>query len=182
MRNVAPPTGFSVIVIFDEFFDEFIRRCLQMADGNTMLTFGVKLKQLQMTCKRTDLVLESNGDTAIKRQLEALKALTSEVETSRRAVEALKIEQEVNEEEVAEWNSEVETEIEKADDDVKRLGNWLDDCKLEKERNAFEEKLKYEIKLHETKLKLDSEHQVKLEAKSVKENSSSKVEAKLRSL
>ena len=150
-----------------------------MADGNAMSIFGVKLKQLQMTCKRTNSVLDSNKDTAIKRQLEALKALTSEVETSRRGVEALKIEQEVNEEEVAAWNSEVETEIEKADDDVKRLEKWLDDCKLEKERNNFEEKLKYEIKLHETKLKLDSEHQVQLEAKLVKENSSSKVEAKL---
>ncbi len=132
-----------------------------------------------MTCKRTDSVLDSNKDTAIKRQLEALKALTSEVETSRRGVEALKIEQEMNEEEVAAWNSEVETEIEKADDDVKRLVKWLDDCKLEKERNDFEEKLKYKIKLHETKLKLDSEHQVQLKAKLVKENSSNKVEAKL---
>ncbi len=132
-----------------------------------------------MTCKKTDSVVDSNKDTAIKRQIQALKALISEAETSRRGVEALKIEQEVNEEEVAAWNSEVETEIEKANDDVKRLEKWLDDCKLEKERNYFEEKLNYEIKLHETKLKLDSEHQVKLEAKLVKENSSNKVEAKL---
>jgi predicted nucleic acid-binding Zn-ribbon protein len=63
-------------------------------------------------------VLDSNKDTAIKRQLEALKALTNEVETSRRGVEALKIEQKVNEDEVAAWNSQVETELEKADDDV----------------------------------------------------------------
>ena len=61
----------------------------------------------------------------------------------------------MNEDEVATWNSQVETELEKADDDVKK--KWQNDCKLEKERNAFEEKLKYEIKLHETKLKLESE-------------------------
>jgi hypothetical protein len=103
---------------------------------NRMSTFDVKLKQLLMTCKRTDSVLDSNKDTAIKRQLEALKALTNEVETSRRGVEALKIEQKVNEGEVATWNSEVETELEKADDDVKRLEKWQDDCKLEKERNT----------------------------------------------
>ncbi len=54
----------------------------------------------------------------------------------------------MNEEEVAAWNSEVKTEIEKADDDVKRLEKWLDDCKLEKERNDFEEKLKYDKKLN----------------------------------
>ncbi|CAB3997491.1 Hypothetical predicted protein, partial [Paramuricea clavata] len=124
-----------------------------------MSTFDVKLKQLLLTYKRTDSVLDSNKDTAIKRQLEALKALTNEVETSRRGVEALKIEQKVNEDEVATRNSQVETELEKADDDVKRLEKWQDDCKLEKERNAFEEKLKYELKLHETKLKLESEHQ-----------------------
>jgi hypothetical protein len=135
-----------------------------MADGNTMSTFDVKLKQLLMTCKRTDSVLDSNKDTAIKRQLEALKALTNKVETSKRVVESLKIEQKVNEDEVATWNSQVETELEKADDDVKRLEKWQDDCKLEKERNAFEEKLKYEIILHETKLKLESEHQAKLES------------------
>ncbi|CAB4024365.1 Hypothetical predicted protein [Paramuricea clavata] len=83
-----------------------------------MSTFAVKLlKQLLMTCKRTDSVLDSNKDTAIKRQLEALKALTTEVETSRRGLEALKIEQKVNEDVVATWNSQVETELEKADDD-----------------------------------------------------------------
>ena len=118
-----------------------------MADANAMSTFDVKLKQLLITCKRTDSVLDSNKDTAIKRQLEALKALTNEVEISRRGVEALKIEQKVNEDEVATWNSQVETELEKADDDVKRLEKWQDDCKLEKERNAFEEKLKYENEL-----------------------------------
>ena len=151
-----------------------------MADGNTMSTFDVKLKQLLMTCKRTDSVLDSNKDTAIKRQLEALKALTNKVETSKRVVESLKIEQKVNEDEVATWNSQVETELEKADDDVKRLEKWQDDCKLEKERNAFEEKLKYEIILHETKLKLESEHQAKLESgSSSKEIHAKQVEAKL---
>ena len=66
-----------------------------MADANAMSTFDVKLKQLLMTFKRTDSVLDSNKDTAIKRQLRinALKALTNEVETSRRGEEALKIEQ-----------------------------------------------------------------------------------------
>jgi hypothetical protein len=59
------------------------------------VAFDVKLKQLLMTFKRTDSVLDSNKDTAIKRQLRinALKALTNEVETSRRGEEALKIEQ-----------------------------------------------------------------------------------------
>ena len=91
-------------------------------NGRRQRDVDVKLKQLLMTCKRTDSVLDSNKDTAIRRQLEALKALTNEVETSRRGVEALKIEQKVNEDEVATWNSQVETELEKADDDVNRQG------------------------------------------------------------
>jgi hypothetical protein len=61
---------------------------------------------------------------------------------------------------------------------VKRLEKWQDDCKLEKERNAFEEKLKYEIKLHETKLKLESEHQAE-NGSSSKEIHAKQVEAKL---
>jgi predicted nucleic acid-binding Zn-ribbon protein len=103
-----------------------------MADANAMSTFDVKLKQLLMTCKRTDSVVDFRKDTAIKRQLGALKALTNEVETSRRAVEALKIEQKVNEDEVATWNSQVETELEKADDDVKRLAGRFETGKGEK--------------------------------------------------
>jgi predicted metal-dependent peptidase len=51
----------------------------------------VKLKQLLITCGRTVSVLESTKDIAINRQIESLKALSKDVEQSRREVELLKI-------------------------------------------------------------------------------------------
>ena len=77
-----------------------------------------------MTRKRTDWVISSNKDSAIKRKLEAVKALTSELETFRRNVEAFKIEQEVSEDKVTAWNIGVEDEIEKANNNLKRLEEW----------------------------------------------------------
>mgnify|MGYP002803551148 FL=1 len=63
-----------------------------MTENKAKAVLDTKLKQLLITRKRTENVVSSNKDTAIKRQLEALKALTSEVETARREVEAIKIE------------------------------------------------------------------------------------------
>ena len=59
-----------------------------MAENKAKAVLDTKLKQLLITRKRTENVIISNKDTAIKRQLEALKALTSEVEVARREVEA----------------------------------------------------------------------------------------------
>ena len=66
-----------------------------MADGKAKAAFDTKLKQLLMTCKRTNGVLTSNKDTAIQRHLEGIRALSREVETSRREVEAIKDDEEV---------------------------------------------------------------------------------------
>ena len=63
-----------------------------MTENKAKAVLDTKLKQLLITRKRTENVVSSNKDTAIKRQLEALKALTSEVETARREVEAIKFE------------------------------------------------------------------------------------------
>ena len=51
-------------------------------------------------------------------------------------------------------NTGVEDEIEKADNDVKWLEEWRDNSESEKEGNAREEQLRYELQLHEAKLKL----------------------------
>jgi hypothetical protein len=47
----------------------------------------VKLKQLLITCGRTVSLLESTKDIAINRQIESLKALSKDVEQSRRALQ-----------------------------------------------------------------------------------------------
>ena len=95
-----------------------------------------KLKKLLITRKRTENVIISNKDTAIKRQLEALKALTSEVEVARRKVKAINIEKSEDDDEVAQWNNQIEDKILIADEDIKRLEQWQDDYKQGKESIA----------------------------------------------
>ena len=72
-----------------------------MAENKGKAVLDTKLKQLLITRKGTENVIISNKDTAIKRQLEALKALTSEVEVARRKVEPIKIEKSEDDDEVA---------------------------------------------------------------------------------
>ena len=117
----------------------------------------VKLKQLLITCGRTVSVLESTKDIAINRQIESLKALSKDVEQSRREVELLKITNDEPEDEITTWNAEVEEKLSMAGDDIKRLEKWQDEYKQKKESIAREEQFKFEIKLHETKLQLQSE-------------------------
>ena len=64
-----------------------------MASENSEASAGlsVKLKQLLMTCGRTNSVLESGKDSAVSRQIESLKELSKEVEKLRREVELGKI-------------------------------------------------------------------------------------------
>ena len=146
-------------MIYD--FGDCCLRLSGMAENKAKAVLDTKLKQLLITRKRTENVIISNKDTAIKRQLEALKALTSEVEVARREVEAIKIEKSEDEDEVAQWNNQIEDKILIADEDIKRLEQWQDDYKQGKESIAREEQLKFEIKLQETKLQLQSEHEAK---------------------
>ena len=152
-----------------------------MSESNdTSDGLNVKVKQLRMTCGRTDSVLETGKGSAINRQIESLKELSKEVEKSRRVVELRKITEGEEEGKIAEWNVGIEGKLTEADENIKRLENWLLNCKIEKDQQAFEEKMKYEIKLHETKLKLESERKEKLAEGSIsKEACSSQVEAKL---
>ena len=70
-------------------------------------------------------------------------------------------------------------EIGKADDDVKRLEKWQDDCKLEEEK-CFRKAVEIRDELHEAKLELELERQAKLVSGSLsKEVQEKQVEAKL---
>ena len=140
----------------------------------------VKLKQLRIACGRTGSVLESNKNTAICRQIESLKALSADVEKSRMEVESLKIRENEVEETITEWNKTIEENLSKADDEIKRMEEWQESCQQEKKRNAFEEQMKYEVKLHEVKMKLELDRQAQLKAEtSSSEANVKQVEAKL---
>ena len=149
-----------------------------MAENKAKAVLDTKLKQLLITRNRTENVIISNKDTAIKRQLEALKALTSEVEVARRKVKVIKIEKSEDDDEVAQWNNQIEDEILIADEDVKWLEQWQDNYKRGKESIAREEQLKFEIKLQETKLHLQSDHKAKMAEKQAIQESK-KVSVKL---
>ena len=104
----------------------------------------VKLKQLFITCGRTVSVLESKKDIAINRQIESLRALSKDVEQSRREVELLKITKGEEEAEISSWNAEVEEKLSRADEDIKRLeilSGWrIGKTSTNKTKNPLREK------------------------------------------
>ena len=61
----------------------------------------VKLTQLKLAVIKTGKILNKNNKEAIERHLTALKAISSEVEQHKRAVEAVKIREKVELEEIA---------------------------------------------------------------------------------
>ena len=90
-----------------------------------------------------------------------LKALVTEVDSARRTVEALKIEVKVNDGDICDWNDAITEKLEEADGHIENLEEWLANKKMEAEKQEREEKMQFEIKLHETKLKLQEDLQIK---------------------
>ena len=88
-----------------------------------------------------------------------LQAIISETDHCKRTVEAEKIGDKQDLTEISDWNAEIETKIGKAEDEVNRLQQWLDGKRMEEENYAREEKLKFEVKLEETKLQMQAKAQ-----------------------
>ena len=180
MGNVAPPTGygFQFINLYQIDTNPWFKNDRRQRESKRGFAFGDEIKTTPHHLWKKQRMLDSNKDIAIQRQMEAPKALLKEVELSRRAVEASKIAKDQEEDEIANWNAQIESELVKADDELKRLERWQDDCKQEKERLGREQKMKIELELHETKLKFDTDYQTKLTAKQPAE-SGKEVRAKL---
>ena len=87
--------------------------------------------------------------------------LLTEVDNARRAFEAEKIAAEVSVEDISAWNDGVMAKMEEAEDQIENLEEWLAKQKMEAENQEREEKMQFEIKLHQTKLKLQEEFQLK---------------------
>ena len=124
---------------------------------------STKLTQLRITAKRTKSILDTDLTEAIERHQAALKTITAEVDELRREIEARKIADKQEAEVIDIWNTNIETEMAKADENVQYLKEWLKNQKVQCETQEWEERIKFELKLHETKMKLQAE----LEAKSV---------------
>lgn len=119
-----------------------------------------KLTQLEIHGKRTEQVIESGSAEAIDRHSGALRATISEADDLKRALEALKIEAEEDLGEIGTWNATVDVQLTKAEEEVGKLRKWLEDRRRQEEMTVREEQLKFEMKLHEQKMKLQSDLQV----------------------
>ena len=120
---------------------------------------NVKLAQLQLTGKRTAVIISSGKQEAIERHCQTLKTISSEINLIRISVEAEKISNKVEIEDIVEWNEGVETKLAEADEEVEKIGKWLADCKKKAEEEAQEEELRFQEKLYQTKLKYETELQ-----------------------
>ena len=135
---------------------------------NAETALKTKLKQLERAEEKADQVLKGGKQSVIQRHLTNLKELVTEADNARRAIEALKIDAKVNDGDINEWNDAINAKIEEADSHIETLEEWLANRKMEAENQEREEKLQFEIKLHETKLKLQED----LQAKAGNQNSS----------
>lgn len=88
-----------------------------------------------------DQVLKAEKHFAINRQLANLKELITKVDSARRKVEALKIEAKVNEGDINKWNDAITAKIEQADSHIEYLEEWLENQKMEAEKQEREEKM-----------------------------------------
>ena len=115
-----------------------------------------KLTQLEIHAKRMEQVLDSGSVEAIERHKGALKTTISEADELKRTLEALKIEAKEDLGDVSTWNSEIDLQLMKADEEVEKLRKWLEDRRRQEETTAREDQLKFEMKLHEQKMKLQT--------------------------
>ena len=120
-------------------------------------TLATKLTQLSMATKRAPNILDAGKIEPIKRHLETLQTIVSETNQCKRTVEAEKIANKEDISEINTWNDEIDTKLETADVEIKRLQDWLDAKEHTQKFAAQEEQFKYEIKLHEEKLRLQAE-------------------------
>ena len=81
-----------------------------------------------------DQVLKAEKHSAINRQLTNLKELITKVDRARRKVEALKIEAKVNKGDINKWNDAITAKIEQADSHIENLEEWLENQKMEAEK------------------------------------------------
>ena len=115
-----------------------------------------KLTQLEIHAKRTEQVLDSGSVDAIERHTGALRSTISEADELKRALEALKIEAKEDLGDIGTWNAVIDLQLLKADEEVGKLRKWLEDRRRQEETTAREGQLKFEMKLHEEKMKLQT--------------------------
>ena len=110
----------SIYFLTSEFFVEM---------EATSENLAIKITQLEMTMAKTNTVLQSAKLEAIERQYATLKSITANVERMRIEVEAKKLADKEEMPEIQEWNAALDAKLEKADDEVRSVREWLDEKK-----------------------------------------------------
>ncbi|CAB4045453.1 Hypothetical predicted protein, partial [Paramuricea clavata] len=129
-----------------------------MSETNASTALETKLFQLQLTTKRTDGILAKSEEEPIARHQGTLRTVIGEVDKLRLTVEAEKL---GRKEDTTEWSEEIDTKISEADSHVRLTKEWLAENKRKLEEMENDKKIKFEVKLHETKVKLQDEHILK---------------------
>ena len=119
-----------------------------------------KLEQLKLAVTRTDSIIALSNEVAIERHLNAIKALTTEADSLKRAVEEQKIAAKDDPEELNQWNSSVDTNIFAADESGKILKHNLEEFRQRTELKKHEKELDFEQKMFEAKMKFQTELQL----------------------
>ena len=116
-----------------------------------------KLPLLQLNVTRTDNILQGEQLDAIERHYKALKAVIAAVDDCQRAVEEQKIIAKESLEDINGWNDGINAKFTEADMQVKRIKDWLESRERDEETRQREEQIKHETKLHETRMKFQTE-------------------------
>ena len=116
-----------------------------------------KLIQLKLAMERTDGVLAKSSEESIARHQTTLRNVIAEVDKLHLTVEAEKV---GRKEDTTEWSKQIETKLNEADGHVQLTKEWLAANKRKLEEIERNEKLQFEVKLHETKMKLHVEQNV----------------------
>ena len=130
-----------------------------MGETESSKALETKLAQLRITSKRTEGILAKSDEESIARHQGTLRTIIGEVENLRIAVEAEKIGKNEN---TTEWSEEIDTKINEADKDVRLTKEWLAKHKRRQENIEKEEKMQFEVKLYESKVKLQREQTLQI--------------------
>ena len=144
------------------------------------ITLKTKLIQLGRARDKSDNVLKGGKEHVIRRHIETLKESLTEVSKWHRTVEAEKITSKEEVGEIDQWSNEIEKHIEEADQTIGLLEQWLNDTQVKREDQQRQERMNFELKLEEAKIKLKAEHK-KVEAPSseISSSASGNIQARL---
>ena len=123
----------------------------------SVIDLETKLTQLGIGLKRTSTILDAGKSESIKRHLETLQTIVKETDQCKRTVEEKKIAKNEDISKINEWNDQIDGKLEEADNEVKRLQEWLDEKERAQKFVAQEEQFKFEVKLHEKRLEMEAE-------------------------